>query len=260
MRGMFGDITIREQENIRSLLIGRQVQGSAFVSPDASQVDPLLSGPIVSASAYAYGWLLAGTQTPDGTGLMVGLGSGGGALTLLANFPKLDLTVVEIDPSIVTVALKAFPALEAYLNMGRLNIVIEDAKTYLGNNNHRFLFGLADAYTGKGQKHVVSYHGLLKQRCKDVYFNIIDSVELKNVKETQQTFTDLGMPLKWLMRAIPPELASSPYINTCNWVATSADIDWKLADTFEPFQGLEGPQIDWARICWNGIIGSPISL
>lgn len=257
MRGMFGEITLREDGVTRALLINRQVQGSLFLRPDASEIDPELSGPIVSASAYAHGWLLAGTQSPSGSGLMVGLGSGGGALNLLANFPDIDLTVVEIDPAVVSVAFKGFPALEQYLNKGRLNVVISDAKAYLGEHSHKFDFGLADAYTGKGQKHVVSYHALLKERCKDVYFNIIDSTDLELVKATKETFADLGMPLRWLMRALPPELLKSPAVHTSNWIVTSSDVNWRLADDFEPFPKLEGPEIDWTRICWNALIASP---
>jgi hypothetical protein len=260
MRGMFGEVTIKEQGGVRSLLIGNQTQGSLFLEPDASEIDKDLSGPIIPASAYTYGWLVGATQNPSASVLQIGLGSGAGILGLLSNFDELDVTVVEIDEVIVSVALKAFPALEGYLNKGRLNIVIEDAKTYLANNPQVFDFACADAYTGRGNKHVVSYHALLRHRCKEVYFNIIDSVEHKLIKATQETFKDLGMPLKWGMRAIPPELLDSPYIHSANWIVTTADVDWNLVDAFEPFKGLDGPQVDWARVCWNSVINSPFEL
>lgn len=261
MRGMFGEITVTDNSGIRALKIGKQTQGSAFLEPDASIVSPGLSGPgPVAASAYTYGWLVAGTQSPSGDGLMIGLGSGVGASQFLYSFPKSTLTVVEIDSAIVTMALQSFPLLEHYLNEGRLNIIIKDASEYLGEAAEHFTWGLADAYTGKGNKHVVSYHSLLKTRCKEVYFNIIDTVDHALIKATQETFKDLGMPLKWLMRAVPPDLLSSPYVHTANWIVTSADINWDLVDAFEPFKGLDGPQVDWARICWNGLISSPTEL
>lgn len=261
MRGMFGELSIVTTDTVRSLKINNQTQGSVFLDPSATVVDPSLSGPgPISASAYPYGWLVAGTQNPSGDGIMIGLGSSAGACQFLHCFPEATLVVVEIDSVLTQLALKNFPLIEYYLNKGRLHIEIADASDYLKSGTEQFAFGFADAYTGRGNKHVVSYHNLLRHRCKEVYFNIIDSVDHKLVNETKESFRDLGMPLKWGMRAIPPEMLDSPYVHTANWIVTTADVDWNLVDSFEPFKGLDGPEVDWARICWNGVIGSPFEL
>jgi hypothetical protein len=257
---MFGEISVTEDGGVKALRINNQVQGSWFTEPDASEFDKRTKGPLIAASAYPYGWLIAGTQNPSGSFLMCGLGSGCGIAILLANFPECDVTCVEIDEAIASTALKAFPILEHFINAGRLNLVIQDAKTFLQETSSVFDASFSDAYTGRSHRHINSFHHLLKHRSKEVYFNIIDNTENKLIQETSQTFKDLGAPIKWLMRALPPELMNKPYVHTSNWIATTADLNWKDVDAFEPWKDFDVPQATWGRICYNGIIANPKGL
>jgi spermidine synthase len=59
--------------------------------------------------------------------LFVGLGGGTGPKSFLANYPKVNIDVAEIDPEVVKVAQKYFHVPED----PRLHIVASDGRTYL---------------------------------------------------------------------------------------------------------------------------------
>lgn len=233
--GMFGPIQIRDTPVSRQLLLNGQVQGASYLDPSAAAVDNDLSqldpGP-VSESSYALGWLIAGAMNPTGTGLMIGLGSGAGAVQLLYNFPALDLTVVEIDPVMVQVALEAFPLLDWYLDRGQLNIVIEDAGDYLRDKHDVWDFMCLDAYTGSQELHC-PYLDLAVKRADHLYLNVIDRDQGPVMLDIVNKLWKADKPVTQVLKCSPFGYFI-PHASRSNWIATTQELDWSELVEFEP--------------------------
>lgn len=259
-QGLFGPIQVLEREGTRALLLNAQVQGACFLSPSAKDVGVEADGPgPIASSPYVAGWLLAGVHQPYGSGLMVGLGSGAGAVHLLHNFPHIDLTVVEIDPVMAEVALRSFPMLEHYLNTGRLDIVLADANEYLKRND-RFDFGFADAYDGGESFELISgYLSRLCQVCNDVFINAIDSPDLSHIHKLVQTCHAAGNPLVCMMKAVAPDHQHLS-LPKANYILTSAELDPFAVDSFTPFANVVHPSAEYAQACWNLMISTTMEI
>lgn len=257
---MFGPLQVVKRDDVQALLLNGQVQGSAFLEPSAKVVDQSLSGPgPVASSPYTYGWLLAGVHQPYGSVLMIGLGSGIGAVQLLYNFPQLDVTVVEIDPVMAEVALRNFPLLDYYLDQGRLNIVLADANEYLKTSDH-FQVGMADGYDGGPSfKLIDSYMPKLCQHCDDVIINAIDSPVAQHLSSLVGMCKTAGRPLRYAMRATPPEFATQQ-MPKANYVLTSLDLSFPDIDAFTPFANLTGNAADYGRLCWDMMVTSTVQI
>ena len=141
--GMFGEIAITELEIVRSLSINGQTQGGLLLHPETLEPTPLPS------SFYTIAWLIAGAHYPNGKGLMLGLGSGMGAVSLLTSYPGLTLTVIEADPAIIELSRKWFPHVSEFEQMGRLTIHQADAKEWVANNSQKRDFLMLDIYSGQ---------------------------------------------------------------------------------------------------------------
>lgn len=195
--GLFGDIWLLDDSGKRMLSIGHQVQGSCYHQPAGPE--GIVPGP-VAASTYMLGWLLAGASNPNSSGLMIGLGSGCGAVALLNSCPGVDLTVVEIDPAIVEMAHQGFPLLDYYQDQGRLQIVTDDATAYLAQADQRDTWDLclADAYCGSNDAHLpeeLLYH--LCQRCTHLWLNCIDAPGGRKIAAAQHYLALAGKPVVW---------------------------------------------------------------
>ena len=115
--GTFGKVSVIEDLIVRRLLIRSQTQSGAYLKPDAGQVLPEcgLAGPgPLPESFYSTAWLLAGVTKPRGRGLMLGLGSGTGALAMLSNFEGLRLDIVDADRTVIELARQWFPLLSFF--------------------------------------------------------------------------------------------------------------------------------------------------
>jgi len=259
-KGQFGPIHIIEDDDSRRLSINEQVQGRAFMSPSAAVVDVTLRGPgPVAQSSYTYGWLLAGVHKPFGSGVMIGLGSGIGAVQLLYNFPKIDLTIIEIDPVMIEAALAWFPLLQHYIDKGRLNIICGDANRELLTLGSEFDFGFCDAYTGANYDHVSDYFNLLACKCSSLFLNIIDTSQGSVILKTLKYFQGIGCPMKYVMKAQPPQYANYDMIQG-NWIMTSASLSMPDLDSFIPHAALTGLAADYGRAVWNNMISTPMAI
>lgn len=260
-KGKFGTIQVVQRNGSQALLLNGQTQGSVFLDPPASVVDPSLTGAgPVSTCAYPYGWLLGGIANPFASALMIGLGSGAGAVQFLFNFPDADLTVVEIDPVMAEVALRAFPLLDYYINQGRLNIVLADAKTYCLAAPEKFDVGFADGYDGSTSFALITdYLPALQKCCNDVVLNVIDSAAAKHIAAIIDLFKANGPPIRYAMRATHPGLAHTS-LPKANYILTTIDVSWQDADAFLPFASLTGENVDFAKACWSLMIAQPVSV
>lgn len=243
--GLFGPIEVRDQQGMRSLLLNGQIQGSAYLDPGADILIPGVDGPgPVCASRYMLAWLMAACDYPDGSGVMVGLGSGAGPISLLYN-GNADLTVVEIDPEMVEAAEKAFPLLEFYQNQGRLRIVVADAGDYLSNCVHQFDFGCADGYTGDNQI-VDHYMPDLIDRSNTLYINCIDYMGGPSLEQQMNLLHQLGKPATEVVA-----LGNSP--NDPQNIVVTTQKDLSKRNAFRPFSDLTDRaagtwQRDWTSL------------
>ena len=254
-QGKFGPISIHENRDARLLLLNSQVQGGSYFTPSAASVDDALPsdapGPI-SISPYALGWLLAGIHDPQATAVMTGLGSGAGAVQLLAAFPNIDLTVVEIDPVMVQMALKSFPLINWYMNRGRLNVVIKDAGQYFRESSDVFDFACVDSYTG-GATLEEDYLPMVAKRAKEVYINLIDKhagVKMLDVMVKLQT---AGNPVTELFQAGGSQFPRLPG-QRMNWIMTTQDIDWDAVSQFQFFPEDTAPTTRYMAAQWDHLI------
>jgi len=253
---MFGPIEVHDAQGERRLLLNGQQQGAALLDPPASVVDRELPddapGPL-SSSAYANGWLLAGGMNPHGTGLMIGLGSGAGAVQLLFCCPDVELCIVEIDPILTQMALSNYPLLDYYQNIGRLNIIVEDANDYLVANRDDWDFGLADAYDG-GQAVIDSYMPALCGRCKNIYVNVIDTLAGKSMLGVAQMMDQAGKPVAEVIKAVPFHIVTS-FEGRSNWILTSQEPDLEALSEFQPFSQVDAPAHE---VSWDHFITSTL--
>lgn len=122
--GRLGSLTVREGAGVRSLWCDGFCQGAVFIEPGVVHAGIRHAPGPVPDAPYQLGWLLAGLAAPTGHLLMAGLGAGSGICSLLHHFPDLRVTVVEIDPAVVDLALAHWPLLAALVTSGRCTVVV----------------------------------------------------------------------------------------------------------------------------------------
>lgn len=245
--GMFGAVTVADQDGCRQLFIGRQCQGGVYLDDGEPTA--------ISASAYQAGWLLAGVMHPDGTGVMLGLGSGSGAVALLNNFDEFMLTVVEIDPVVIKLACEHFPALNDLQDQGRLQIVLADATEFLmdtASHEESFDVGFLDSYQGENTGHAPpALIGLLGATCSAIYANVIGRRDGPEMKDLIKALDNVGQPAVDLFKC-------NSMGALANWIVTTEHVDAEDADEFEPRgAGIPGEQ---ARVDYTQLLGSQVSL
>ncbi len=237
--GMFGKIeVIDSDDDKRFLLLNGQIQGAGFLQPDGTAVSPFMknAGPLVPASSYMYGWLLAGAMHPSASAVMVGLGSGMGAIGLLHN-SSMDLTVIEIDQVMVDVARQSFPLLQHYEMEGRLNIVTADAKDYLEQSD-TFDVGFADAYDGQSYNIKNSYVPLLLEKSRHFYANVIDPIDGASTRLLLRLAQTVQKPIQYRIHTSCEQSIDSTQYQPANWLMTTDMLNPLLLDQLYPFNEL----------------------
>lgn len=230
--GKFGTVTVSDGLISRSLKINSEVQGEAYHHPSLHDVMPWIEGSErapgpVSKSTYQLGWLLAGVVNPQLTGLMIGLGSGAGASSLLYNFPGADLTIIEIDPVIIECALEGFPILQEFINQGRLEIRCMDANDL--DSTDKYDVGFIDAYTGT-QCLETSFLPCVSKVCKDLYLNYIGTPgddaldELDNYVGIKSIYGATSVPVRQHIDSI-----------IANWICTTDQPSTDSLAEFVPY-------------------------
>ncbi len=141
--GMFGIITVGKSFFPMRywIRIKDEIEGQVFADQDGHPS-------AISASRYLYAFILLAWHFSASTGLMLGLGAGVGAVMLLALFPTLSLTVVEIDPQMIRLARKHFPLITLFEEQERLRIIQDDAINYVRRCDDRYSFALIDLFSG----------------------------------------------------------------------------------------------------------------
>jgi spermidine synthase len=201
----------------------------------------------VSASPYTFGWIAAGIHNPTGNGLMVGLGSGAGAVSLLFEFPAINLTVVEIDPVLVEVCLQAFPLVRYYRDQGRLNIVVDDISNYfLCDEGTTYDFILHDAYTGGKCMSVGgdTFYDAAARLTPNIWVNMIGKPHTGHMLQELHAMATAGLPPQTMFCA-DHSLASpfSEFVDMRrNWIVSSQETNPSLLDAYEPYDQIDRQQ------------------
>jgi hypothetical protein len=264
--GLFGPIAVADRNGARGLYLNGQLQGGSFLAPDAEIVSPGRQGPgPVSSSVYTLGWLAAGAHRPAAKALMIGLGSGAGAVAYLFCFPGARLDVVEIDPAMVDVALASFPLLSHYVELGRLRILCGDAAEFVANLGPGvYDVAMHDAYTGDPCLTISSpaFYAKLRESCGDLWLNVIGRPWQSPMRDDLNALAAAGCPPQLLIFA--DHSVMSPFGDCIdkdsNWIVTTADVSPEILDAFEPYDALhaiEHPSagavqaVDFARTSWE---------
>jgi len=241
---------IHDTPDTRQLILGGQVQGASYFNPTAAAVVPDLIGPgPIPACRYMAGWLAAGVLDPFASAVMVGLGSGAGAIAYLHE-THADLTVVEIDPEIVKLAESGFPLLVHYQDLGRLNIIIGKAEDVLGEEV--FDVGMCDAYTGNNAL-VDAVLAPTLRSCKTFWCNYISTYADKAQRDLLNEMDLAGTPATALLAAsgLSHGIAMSML---SNWIVTNAELDWEKLDNYKPFESYDTDSAEWIQQAYKDVI------
>lgn len=226
-KGNFGLLAVLDSGLYRRMTIEQQSQGSAFKFPSAQDfVAASADGPgAFPESPYTIGMLLAGAGHAAGKGLVLGLGSGIGVTFLLAAFPELRLTVVELDPMVVRFARQYFPLVAAYEQQERLQIVAGDAFEYVAacSAPNLFDFCLLDLYQGQPeQPHAIllpNFLGKLAEISKGaIWPNLIGKPNSAYFSKVRSAFDQAGLPLQMMSAGV--DRASRNTMDR-NWIMTT---------------------------------------
>ena len=256
-RSDIGMIHVRDNDGARELLIGNQVQGGCHLAPTAASVEPTLTGPgPIPSSRYQAGWLIAGADTPSGQALMLGLGSGSGAIALLSEFPELTLIVVERDPVIVQCALQGFPLLDHYQNLGRLHIVESCAWAYLESVTEDFSMILVDLYLGSNASaHNKELYKLCVARTDKVWVNHIGARD-DELTALLDNFDEAGQPVAWMFQCAESWDTPGPR----NIIVTTSPVDVSAVDSYVPYaRNIVVSSATAARSWYNDLLRSALT-
>ncbi len=248
-QSLFGPVSVCQDDLVRWMSIGDQVQGRMFHVPASLAVDSQSRpgpGP-VSGSVVTLGWLLAGSQHPQGKVLMLGLGAGAGVCALLHNFPKMSMTVVEIDAEVVRLALKHFPLIERYASSGRLNIVTADAAQTLPSEDAPYDFAAVDIFDGS-ERFPLAGSGLFKRLgslAGEVWVNFIGRAVGAEFESLSRSMQQGGFGPACMVSPHPYNMMHLyDEQGTRNWVLASRWPDVQQGLRFIPFTGLtQSPMI-----------------
>lgn len=192
--GRFGRLSVTDGHGIRSLNCDWACHGSAWLEPGADIAGTTVFPGPIAESGYLIGWLLAVAAKPSGQVLMAGLGSGAGLITLAWAFPALRITVVEIDPAIITLARAHFPLLAHYEQTGTIHIVEADILDHVRQSTTEgWDVTCLDAY-GNSSEPFCNQHLLmdLHGRTGDLWVNVLDDDQPPKLRRFAELMLDCG--------------------------------------------------------------------
>lgn len=125
-------IVVTDNGEVRHLKFGDSLQSGMYVED-----------PVRSDFQYTEYFHLVWVFKQDiRTVLFLGLGGGSAQKKFHADYPDLDIDIVEIDPVVVEVAQQYFH----FSSGSRLHVIVDDARTYLANTDKRYDLIIHDAY------------------------------------------------------------------------------------------------------------------
>ncbi|HXH13947.1 MAG TPA: fused MFS/spermidine synthase [Alphaproteobacteria bacterium] len=138
-------IVVTDDGQVRHLKFGDSLQSGMYVDDPAK-----------SDFRYTEYFHLAWVFKRDiRTVLFLGLGGGSTPKKFHVDYPSIEMDIVEIDPAVVEVAERYFH----FRSGPRLNVIIDDARTYLANSTKRYDLIVHDAYFSEA----VPYHLITRE-------------------------------------------------------------------------------------------------
>ncbi len=197
--GEFAEIRVLQSPVSRYLCIADQIQGGYWL--EQGQPSPIPS------STYVAGLLFAASSPAIHKVLILGLGAACGAVALLAAYPQLDITVIELDLKIISAAKQQFPWVNHYQKNGRLNIIHGDGFSYLFNTQQTFDLCFVDIFCGTatlpGELSDKTVFQQLKRIAQHNVFNVILKDRWTAVEEHLHQWSAQGQTIKHVLPIEP---------------------------------------------------------
>lgn len=239
LMGRFGQLSVSDSEGVRSLSCSWACHGSSFLLPAAELAGGRLEPGPVPESDYMLGWLIAAAARPDGHVLMGGLGSGAGPIALAWAFPRLHVTVVEIDPLIVALARRHFPLLGHFEAAGRIAVVEQDVVEHVWQaGGADWSLACLDAYRDSASLYCPSallqaLHG----RAAAVWLNILEDAAF----DVTRRFADVLIDTGWSPACVLPVNEVPHGIPRGNVLLGTQAPAMTALRGFQPFGALDHP-------------------
>ena len=234
--GLFGQISICETFNpaIRLMKINDEIEGQVFSFPNASSFFCSIDGPgAVSSSRYLYAFIIPAWQFQNKHGLVLGLGAAAGVNMLLALFPNLKLTVIEIDPQVIALTRRYFPLVSFYEKQGRLKIIESDAEIFLDQCGELFEFTLLDLFSGDEGNH--NNLPLITKALKIAPYFMANTIILKSIQPSIERSLNLDERISLMWLRAYPAIASEKI----NWIMTNINEISPKIQEYRLFSDLE---------------------
>lgn len=237
--GRFGQLSVSDSEGVRSLDCNWACHGSSFLLPAGELAGASHQPGPVPESDYMLGWLIAAAAAPDGHVLMGGLGSGAGPIALAWAFPRLRVTVVEIDPAIIALARRHFPLLPALEAAGRIAVVQQDVVEHVWRaRDAGWSLACLDAYRDSSGLYcppalLQALHG----RAAAVWLNILEGADFAATRQLADALVDTG----WTPVSVLPVNEVPQGTERGNVLLGTQAPAMPLLRGFRPFGGLDHP-------------------
>ena len=237
--GRFGQLSISDSENVRSLGCSWACHGSVWIDPSVDLDGVTYSPGPVPESVYLLGWIIAAAAKPDGHVLMAGLGSGVGPIALAWAFPDLTVTVVEIDPAIIALARQWFPLLAYYEAQGRIRIVTDDILAYVWKaQDADWSVACLDAY--EDEPRLLAPSSLLQAlhgRADQIWMNILE----EDGSQVTDRYAALLIDTGWEPTAVMPVHDPPGDVACGNVLLSTVMPDRALLSAVQPFSIIDDP-------------------
>lgn len=135
--------------------------------------------------------------------LIIGGGDGGALQQVLCYSNIKKITLCEIDKEVIDVCSKYFPGFGHPFNDPRVEIMIEDAFSYLGKGNKQFDVIIVDITDPIGEakklytiefyrmlKNALNKNGVISKQCENIFFN--QSLILEMVENAKSFFKNVS--------------------------------------------------------------------
>lgn len=149
-RGPSGNIKVIENQLSRFLTINERYQDGVWLQQGTASDFPLEQSSLATLLLGSH----FNSQKKQTTGLIVGMGAGSSIISLLENFPKLHLTVLESDFNIITLVLRHFPKLKHFYQCHQLRILCQNEIEFLKQSAHYFDFSLINPVINAQQSQI----------------------------------------------------------------------------------------------------------
>jgi hypothetical protein len=199
-------------------------------------------------------WLAAGVDQQNGNVLMLGLGSGAGAVALLHQFPGLCLTVVDVDVAVIAAARTGWPLLTHYEKEGRLNLVESCAWRFLEETEDVWDMALIDIYRGENfGLHDKKLLELCCEKSAKLWCNHIGTMD--SLKVPMQALESAGKPITHLFSADDAPWSGRPE----NIIFTTATLHVGAVGSFIPFSEYgDHPIAAWALSSYRAVLDTAL--